>query len=96
MRTWPVRTCPMRTQPLKTWPHEDVAHEDTAHEDTAHEDVANQPSLPPLSSASATPRTFRHFWAPPSQVPQLLDMAVSPVVPVASLTSSGHVIVFPK
>ncbi|NWX22183.1 CCD81 protein, partial [Aegotheles bennettii] len=29
------------------------------------------------------------------QIPQLLDMVVSPVVPVASLTFSGRVIVFP-
>ncbi|KFU88832.1 Coiled-coil domain-containing protein 81, partial [Chaetura pelagica] len=31
-----------------------------------------------------------------SQVPQLLNMTVSPVVPVASLTFSGHVIIFPE
>ncbi|KFV47455.1 Coiled-coil domain-containing protein 81, partial [Gavia stellata] len=30
------------------------------------------------------------------KVPQLLDMAVSPVVPVASLSFSGRVIIFPK
>ncbi|KFV18715.1 Coiled-coil domain-containing protein 81, partial [Tauraco erythrolophus] len=30
------------------------------------------------------------------EVPQLLDMLVSPVVPVASLTFSRHVVVFPK
>ncbi|NXW25949.1 CCD81 protein, partial [Circaetus pectoralis] len=30
------------------------------------------------------------------KVPQLLDMVVSPVVPVASLSSSGRVIIFPK
>ncbi|NXU81590.1 CCD81 protein, partial [Oreotrochilus melanogaster] len=30
------------------------------------------------------------------QVPQLLNTVVSPVVPVASLTFSGHVIIFPQ
>ncbi|NXJ72996.1 CCD81 protein, partial [Rostratula benghalensis] len=29
------------------------------------------------------------------KVPELLDVMVSPVVPVASLTFSGHVIIFP-
>ncbi|NWQ93873.1 CCD81 protein, partial [Burhinus bistriatus] len=30
------------------------------------------------------------------KVPQLLDMMVSPVVPVASLTVSGRLVIFPK
>ena len=41
-------------------------------------------------------RTSCHLRALPLQVPQLLDMVVSQVVPVASLTSSGRVIIFPE
>lgn len=37
-----------------------------------------------------------HLHAPPLQVPQLMDMVVSRLEPVASLTFSGRVIIFPK
>lgn len=47
-------------------------------------------------SALATPKTSYRLWVPLLQVPQLLDVVVSPVVPVASLSSSGRVIIFPE
>ena len=54
------------------------------------------PRTPLILSASATLRTSCHLHALPLQVPQLLDMVVSQVVPVASLTFSGRVIIFPE
>lgn len=57
----------------------------------------SRPWAPPaLSSASAVTRTSHILPVPALQVPWLLDMVVSRVAAVASLTSSGRVIVFPR
>lgn len=53
-------------------------------------------SGPPLPSASAITRMFHNLPVPPLQVPWLLDMVVSRVAAVASLTLSGRVVVFPE
>lgn len=58
---------------------------------------ALRPWAPPaLSSASAVTRPSHILPVPALQVPRLRDMVVSRVAAVASLTSCGRVIVFPR
>ena len=45
--------------------------------------------------ASAIRRMSHNLPVPPLQAPWLLDTLVSRVAPVASLTHSGHLVVFP-
>ncbi|XP_040549811.1 uncharacterized protein LOC121112452 [Gallus gallus] len=53
------------------------------------------PWAPPVLRASAIRRMSHNLPVPPLQAPWLLDTLVSRVAPVASLTHSGRLVVFP-
>ncbi|KAK2510972.1 hypothetical protein Q9966_016767 [Columba livia] len=54
------------------------------------------PSLATSNINCLTLRTSHHLYSPPLQVPEVLDTMLSPMVPLASLCSSGRTIVFPR